>query len=820
MYDNDNEIVPEPTEKAHPPYEFKDEPVQLVYIEDGMIEPTTDAINLLTALKNEKLCILSLNGPLSSGKSFLANSILNKNLTGFKSGEKTQGIWIWGNPITLENGTKLLVLDFQGLNKDDAENISHKLFILSVLLSTCLIYTTRGELNDQTINDFVYYTDLVNKINLYPDKNDKLNNIDNLKEYFPELILINDQSDKDTIKNTIEKNSECKKVLKLFENHDFINSQNIEDLTEKIQKGIKHKVLDNNIIDGDDLFGLLQNFIDNINDGETPTIHSALENVLLSKAKNQSEGILEEFRATFNKKVTYPMSITTIYKIYFELQQKGISDFCKKVDKIISPTQTGEYILKICTNMEKELEAILENNKDHYDEWFNMEYKNISNELSKLNLESIEQTKVFILTYTTTFKSCLDKFLSIPNSDFCINLINVLSKIFQDFVVTKLNDIGEKINDIYEKNSNEFTSNIDNLNKDIKKLNEQIDNNKKLLDDKNKEKSEVNKNYLELETKLDKLTRELKTKEQEYENSLNTEKQNYQKMESYNNTQIKEKEQTISNLEAKIEKLNQDILGSNKDSLIKINELNRENIKLKGEIDRMKKQEGKGGTNALYNEQSANLQTLFKNIQGTFMEFKESVDKLDKENENVFKTKYLENSTKEVEDKLKNCVDDIKTFCDKQVKTMNDNYEKEIKKVKDKYDELSFELTKKNAEVKEQTELKEVNENKLKENSKQMTELNELSKSKDNLINTQNDTIKMYLDKINEYKKMKEDLEFSLAQNIYNFKMKEDEFDSLFMVFEGIISKKKDKYEHSISKLSPEVKDTLQTLIKKYKFFK
>ena len=470
--------------------------------------------------------------------------------------------------------------------------------------------------------------------------------------------------------------------------------------------------------------------------------------------------------------------------------------------------------------MEKELESILENNTEHYDEWFNIEYKNIQSELGKLNLESIEKTKIFILSYTSTFKACLDKFLSIPNSDFCQNLITVLSKIFQDFVVTKLNNIGDKINEMYEQNSKELTTNINNLNNDIKKLNEQIDNNKKLLDDKNKEKSEVNKNYLELETKLDKLTRELKTKEQEFENSLNTEKQNYQKMETYNNNQIKEKEQTISNLEAKIEKLNQDILGANKDSLIKINELNRENIKLKGEIDRMKKQEGKGGSNSLYNEQSANLQTLFKNIQGTFMEFKESVDKLDKENENIFKTKYLENSTKEVEDKLKNCVSDIKTFCEKQVKTMNDNYEKEIKKVKDKYDELNFELTKKNSEVKEQTELKEVNENKLKENSKQMNELSELSKSKDKLIDTQNDTIKMYLDKINEYKKMKEDLELSLAQNIYNFKMKEDEFDSLFMVFEGIISKKKDKYEHSISKLSSDVKDSLQALVKKYKFFK
>ena len=514
------------------------------------------------------------------------------------------------------------------------------------------------------------------------------------------------------------------------------------------------------------------------------------------------------------------MSITDIYNAFFELQKQYFFEFGKKVEKILTPTQTGEYIQKMYADMEKELETILETNKDYYDEWFNMEYTKLDQDLSKLNLESIEQIKIFILSYTSTFKNCLGDFLNIPNSDFCKNLINVLSKIFQNFVCDKLTNIGDKINDIYENYSKECNNNIDSLNSNIQKLNEQIDNNKKLLDDKNKEKSEVNKNYLELETKLDKLTRELKTKEQEFENSLNTEKQNYQKMESYNNAQIKEKEQTISNLEAKIEKLNQDILGSNKDSLIKINELNRENIKLKGEIDRMKMQEGKGGSNALYNEQSANLQTLFKNIQGTFMEFKESVDKLDKENENVFKTKYLENSTKEVEDKLKNCVSDIKSFCDKQVKTMNDNYEKEIKKVKDKYDELNFELTKKNAEVKEQTELKEINENKLKESSKQMDELNQLSKSKDNLINTQNDTIKMYQDKIAENKKMKEDLELSLAQNIYNFKMKEDEFDSLFMVFEAIISKKKDKYEHSISKLSADVKDSLQALIKKYKFFK
>jgi len=818
MYDI-NEISTDEPEKPQEAYQFKEEPIQLVYISDGMIEPTVDAINLLTALKNEKLSILSLNGPLNSGKSFLANNLLNISSSGFKSGEKTQGIWIWGKPITLKDNSKLLVLDCQGLNKKDEENISHKLFILSVLLSSYVVYTTRGELNDEAINDFIYYTDLSNKINVHGDKNSKLNNIDNLANYFPELIFVNDTSPKESIEDTIEKNPLCDKARKLFEKRNYFNSKNHQELLDKVQNNIKVKSIDNNIMDGDSLFGLVQNYIDFINDGDHPVIHSALENVLLSKVKNVCESVIDDFKKNLHEKIKYPMSINDIYKAYFDLQQKHFVEFSQKIEKFATSAQTGEYIQKMCADMEKELESILETNKDYYDEWFSMEYNKLEQELGKLKFESIAQIKLFILSYTSAFKNCLADFLKIPNSDFCQNLINVLSKIFQNFVVAKLSDIGDKINEMYENYSQECNNNIDNLNNNIKKLNEQIDNNQKLLNDKNKEKSEVNKNYLELETKLDKLTRELKTKEQEFENNLNIEKQNFQKMEAYNSTQIKEKDETISQLESKIEKLNQELQGSNKESFMKATELNRENIKLQGEIERLKKEGGKGKSD-VYNEQSANLQTLFKSIQSTFMEFKESVDKLDKENENIFKTKYLENSTKEIEDKLKNCVTELRTFCDNQVKSMNDNYEKEIKKVKDQYEELSFELSKKNAEVQEKIDQKEASENKLKETSKQITELQEISNSKDSLIKTQGDALKMYEEKVNDYIKQKENLEMSLAKSIYDFKMKEDEFDSLFMVIEGIIARKKDKYEHNLTKLSSDVKNTLQSLVKQYKFFK
>ena len=803
-------------------YEFKDEPVQLVISSDGILETTTEAINILTALKNEKLCILSINGPLSTGKSTLANNIINVNDSGFKVGEKTEGIWLWGKPIKLSNDSNLLILDCQGLNKSDNHNISQKLFILSILLSTCVVYNTKGELTEGIINDFIYFSDLTNKVNVQGENDNKINNIDNLKEYFPELILINDVASKENIQDSVEKNPLSENICKLFENKSYYNRQNYQELIEKVKSEMKYKTIKNHIIDGDSLFGLLQNYIDFINNEEHPVINSALENVLLSKAKNESEFILDEFKNVFNKKLEYPMSITDIYKIFLGLEKKYSDKFFKKVEKYLTHRQTGEYIKKLFTDMEKELDSCLETNKDYYDEWFGLEYKELEEVLSKINLESIEQIKVFILSYTSTLQTCLNKFLNIPNSEFCKNLITILSKIFQEFVFDKLNQFGEKINDIYENYSKECNSNIENLNNNIKKLTDQIDSNKKLLNDKNKEKSEANRSFMELETKIDKLNREIKSKEKEYENNLNIEIQKYQKMETYYTSQIKEKEQSISNLESKIEQLNKDLLGTNNESQNKANELSRENIKLQNEIKRMKSEKSIEGKESpvVYDEQNLNLQTFFKNIQNTFMEFKESVDKLDKENENIFKTKHLDNSTKEIEGKINNCVTDIKSFCEKQIKTMNENYENEIKKIKDEYDELNFELTKKNVDVSEQTKLKEVCEIKLKESVKQINELTEISKSKDNLITTQNEALRMYEDKINDYKKMKEDLELSLAKNIYNFKMKEDEFDSLLMVIEGIVSRKKEKYEHNLNKLSPDIQNTLQALVKQYKFFK
>ena len=177
------------------------------------------------------------------------------------------------------------------------------------------------------------------------------------------------------------------------------------------------------------------------------------------------------------------------------------------------------------------------------------------------------------------------------------------------------------------------------------------------------------------------------------------------------------------------------------------------------------------------------------------------------------KNKYLELSKEEIENKLNNVLNDVKNFCSLQIKTVSDNYEKLISKAKNDFEELNFEMSKKDYALNEQMLLKETYEKKFNESNKSLEKFISIVQDKENLINTQKTSFKVYEDKIN-------DLEIKLAENIYNLRMKEDECESLFMIMPFILGKNKDKFEQNINKISNESQNILRTLCKQYKIFK
>lgn len=94
-----------------------------------------EAVEVLSSpiLKNKKvlagsiqLAIAAIAGPQRTGKSFLANLLLRKEIDektkmkGFAIGPSTipctKGIWIWNEPLKINEDTYMLLIDTEGLN--------------------------------------------------------------------------------------------------------------------------------------------------------------------------------------------------------------------------------------------------------------------------------------------------------------------------------------------------------------------------------------------------------------------------------------------------------------------------------------------------------------------------------------------------------------------------------------------------------------------------------------------------------------------------------------------------------------------------------
>ena len=516
----------------------------------------------------------------------------------------------------------------------------------------------------------------------------------------------------------------------------------VDEFITKVKSTISVKKINNVYVDGEALFGLLQNYIESLNNNENPVILTALENVLLSKAKNISEKVFEDFKKHFNEKLEnkYPLDLNDVYKEFFESQDTVLPNFCDTVNDTLSAKQLGDYIGKLFVRMRDDLELVLETNKNYYDEWFDQEYDELKKTVVTNELTKLEDVKNFFFSFSTELQHGMNKFLQIPNSEFCKNLIEIIIKILNDYVFDRLRKIGSVIYDLQAASQRDTSMQIDTLSANIRRLQDQLNQEKKLYEEKNKEKLDLNRSMLELETKHEKLLREFKTKEREYTNNLNIEVQKYQKMENYYMNLMKEKDNTIANLEGKIDKLNKEITELNKEISNKTLELNRENTKLSVEIERIKGQEKKG-KNDFYDNKNMNLQSLFKTIQNIFMEFKESVDKLDREKENIFKTKFLELSTKEIDSKSRNWFEDIRTFREDQIRTISENYAKSMEKTKDELEECNFALTKANFLLNEETQLKETYKTKYEDTKKQVQEYINISNYKDSIINTQKEVL-------------------------------------------------------------------------------
>lgn len=101
------------------------------------------AEELLNSLSDKYIGVVGIAGPARSGKSFLANMLLDK-MSGFAMGSTTmpctKGIWIWGQPLIIDD-VAMLVVDTEGLHSQQRDAaIDADILGITLLLSSVFVY--------------------------------------------------------------------------------------------------------------------------------------------------------------------------------------------------------------------------------------------------------------------------------------------------------------------------------------------------------------------------------------------------------------------------------------------------------------------------------------------------------------------------------------------------------------------------------------------------------------------------------------------------------------------------------------------------------
>ena len=274
--------------------------------------------------------------------------------------------------------------------------------------------------------------------------------------------------------------------------------------------------------------------------------------------------------------------------------------------------------------------------------------------------------------------------------------------------------------------------------------------------------------------------RDMKNKEREYLAAIDIERQKYKNLENYLETFEDENQKKISNSE------------------MKLNELIKENSNLKNK-------------KLIISEDCSinGVKNDFVYVKNKLSEYKTNI-------ENINNQIIINNQSNKIEEgiKLLNIkIDDWLSKFEQLILNNFNNYEEKINNYKKDLDDVNFEITKLKIELAKEQRNNIILNNQIKDKTVKLEELESLLKDKDSLIKAQEERISLQI-------KDKEKLELSLNDNIVKYKLKEEENEVLLDVFFSVISKKKEKYELFIKKLSSNLRQYIKDLNKQYNFFK
>nr|XP_055045673.1 guanylate-binding protein 1-like isoform X1 [Misgurnus anguillicaudatus] len=384
-------------------------PVCLIDTEsDGKLCVQQSALQILQKIE-QPVVVVAVVGLYRTGKSYLMNRLAGKP-AGFALGStiesKTKGIWMWCVPHPTEKETTLVLLDTEGLGDVDKGDSKHdtNIFCLAVLLSSTLVYNSRGTIDNDAIQKLHYVTELTDCIKVKSSNEDADDSIEFVK-FFPSFIwAVRDFTlelkidDKDATENEyLEfalklKHGTGKKVMdynlpreciqKFFpsrtcftfpfptapENVSRLESLNPADLSPDFlkvtdsfcqfvfQKSQTKKLKEGYTVTGRVLGNLAKTYVDTISSGAVP----CLENAVIAMAKIENEAAVKEglevYKSGMEKlRNSFPLELKDVSSEHQRLSNLATQTFMKRSFR----DTNGKYLKSLEENINNLFEGYL-----------------------------------------------------------------------------------------------------------------------------------------------------------------------------------------------------------------------------------------------------------------------------------------------------------------------------------------------------------------------------------------------------------------------------------------------------------------------------
>ncbi|KAK4760219.1 hypothetical protein SAY87_023350 [Trapa incisa] len=355
-------------------------PLRLVYCDEkGKFRMDPEAVAVLQLVK-EPIGVVSVCGRSRQGKSFILNQLLGRS-SGFHVASThrpcTKGLWLWSSPLkrTAIDGTdyNLLLLDTEGIEAfDQTGTYSTQILSLAVLVSSMFIYNQMGGIDESSLDRLSLVTQLTKHIRVRASGGkssaSELGQFSPiflwlLRDFYLDLVEDNqritprdyleialrpvqgngkDIAAKNEIRDSIKAlfpDRECFTLVRPLNNENELHKldqmsldmlrpefrSGLDALTKFVFERTRPKQVGTTVMTGPFLVGIMESYLEALNNGAVPTIVSSWQSVEESECRRAFDMATEVYMSSFDR--SKPPEEVALREANEEALQKSLTTF-------------------------------------------------------------------------------------------------------------------------------------------------------------------------------------------------------------------------------------------------------------------------------------------------------------------------------------------------------------------------------------------------------------------------------------------------------------------------------------------------------------